>query len=148
MKRNFLLFLAMLFVLPLFAPWMPHSTMHALHNHQEQFHAVKAHAHDHHHDHEVAAHKAKKPIHHNIQFDSSNYYSELLHVDLRGSDQYVFKAPQLNIDDVHYSVVALSVFNSIYERGNALSRAPPDRQNINSAAYHAPLYLTTQRLRI
>ena len=130
--------------MPALTPWLPHGAVHALHAHQTEHHAVE----DSGHVHSDHNHKAQDIEHHPIQLDAYSYYNDHLHVDLRSSEKFVLKAPEYSTEDVQYQPSAMMASFSFHEREYKTSRAPPMAQRIDVAAYHAPLYLTTQRLRI
>lgn len=144
MKNGFLTFLVLLFVLPALTPWLPHGSVHALHDHQAQHHEVEAHSHSHdRHDHDYTDEQAD---HHAIHFDAVTYFKDYLHIDLQSPDQTVLKAPTLDKQDIDYTIAAVIKPIHRYELVSVQSRAPPDIRR--HSPDKSPLYLSTQRLRI
>lgn len=144
MKNGLLTLLLMLLVLPALTPWLPHGSVHALHDHQTEHHQVQGHNHSHdNHDHDCPD---KKADHHPIQYDVVSYFNDYLHIDLQTAQNLVLEAPTLDTQDTDYSLTA--TINSIprYELASVQSRAPPDMRR--HGHYKTPLYLSTQRLRI
>ncbi|MGM0422543.1 MAG: hypothetical protein ACQEQL_05530 [Pseudomonadota bacterium] len=144
MKKLFSMFLALLLFMSAFAPWLPHGSVHALHDHQAEHHSSENHS----HSHEVHSHstETEKAAHHPIRFDVVTYFNDFLHVDLQSPAQIVLKAPVLDAQDIDYAPVA--VINTIprYELAFIQRRAFTDMRRIRPDKI--PLYLSTQRLRI
>ncbi|OUT89446.1 MAG: hypothetical protein CBB87_12365 [Micavibrio sp. TMED27] len=134
--------LLLLMVMPAFTPWLPHSAVHALHDHQAQHHGAENHG----HGHEGHDHESKQIIHHAIQFDAASYFSDYLHVELQSPEQLSFEAPVLDTQAIDYTLA--KVINPIpsYELISVQSRVPPDARRLRPDK--TPLYLSTQRLRI
>jgi hypothetical protein len=145
MKNIFYSVLVSLLVLPAFAAWLPHGTMHALHEHQAEHHSVEtSHKHEG-HDHKVQE-QEQEAAHHSITMDVVTYFSEYLHVDLQSPDQITLTAPARDHQDIHFTL--MTSLSSQHRQGltSVHGRATPDwrwhRPN------NTPLYLSTQRLRI
>lgn len=144
MKNGFLTILIMLFALPAFTPWLPHGSVHALHDHQTEHHQVESHGHLHDsHDHGT---QTQVSSHHPINLDAVSYYSDFLHVDLKSPEQIILKAPTLDTQDIDYTFTAVIKPTPRYQLASVQSRAPPDTRR--HSPDKTPLYLSTQRLRI
>lgn len=144
MKNGFLTILIMLFVLPSFAPWLPHGSVHALHDHQSAHHGAESHSHSHErHNHDCPD---EQTAHHAISFDVATYFSDYLHVDLQSPEQPILKAPAHDVHEIDYTLATAVEPAQRYELVSTKSRAPPDTRRLRPDK--TPLYLTTQRLRI
>lgn len=144
MKNSLAFVLIALLMIPAFVPWMPHGTIHALHDHQAEHHGVESHGHSHDkHDHNCPD---EQTAHHSINFDVSTYFSDYLHVDLQSPEQAVLKAPVPEAHDIDYTLGAFIEPAPRYELASVQSRAPPDGRRLEPDK--TPLYLSTQRLRI
>ncbi len=150
MKKAFLLVLITLLVLPAFMPWMPHGTIHALHDYQESHHQsdhqpdIATHKHDHAvHDHDTHTQASN---HHAINLDVVTYFSEYLHVNLQSPDHIILTAPVQDSQDIDFTLTANLSPQNRYELTSVQSRAPHDLRRHRPD--NTPLYLSTQRLRI
>lgn len=139
MKNGFLTILILLFVLPVFTPWLPHGAVHALHDHQAKHHGAESHG----HGHDVVSEQA---VHHPIHFDAVTYFSDYLHVDLKNAANSVLKAPLLDSHEIDTALAPIYEPLPRYERASVQSRAPPDTRW--QRPDKTPIYLSTQRLRI
>ncbi len=145
-KCSFLAFITLL-LLPAFTPWLPHSAVHALHDHQESHHQSRTDANDEHshaeHDHNI---QTQASDHHSIGLDAVTYFSEYLHVDLQNVHQATLIAPMKDSQDIDLTFTANLIPEHRYELTFVQSRAPPDWSRHRPD--NTPLYLSTQRLRI
>jgi hypothetical protein len=144
MKNSLLTLLLMLLVLPALTAWLPHGSVHALHDHQTEHHQVEGHSHSHDdHDHDCPD---KQADHHPIHFDAVTYFNDYLHIDLQNPNQSVLKAPTIDTQDIDYTLMAVMSPIPRYELASAQSPYPPDIRRHSQDK--TPLYLSTQRLRI
>lgn len=143
MKRIFVAFLILLFMLPALGPWMPHSALQSLHVQQELHHGVFGDQHDHHgHRHDLQSSDS-----HSVHFDIVTYFNDYLHVDLRGADHVVLSAPLQDKQTPDYALVTESVRPIMTLSSYHKNRGHPDYGwRISYAS--PPAYLATQRLRI
>lgn len=140
MKKSFLAFLALIFVLPAFGAWMPHSALKALHIQKERHHQSSA---DHsHHDQNEQAKSS-----HSIHFDVITYFSDYLHVDLKNADHAAINTPVFDthaFDGIMVAILSPPPFSPFMNRQ---SRGPP-KYDWRTSYVTTPVYLATQRLRI
>lgn len=140
--KNFLAaLLILIFVLPAFGPWMPHSALQALHVQQEEHHGGGDH--DHHgHDHDK-----QSSVSHSVHFDVVTYFSDYLHVELKNTDSAAIEKPALTSQKIDF--VQLAVFAPAPYAPSAYFQTtgpPPDNWRLTRP--DLPVYLATQRLRI
>lgn len=152
MNRYIASFLVILMALPVVLPWVPHEAAHALHNqqirHSEANSSTRvAHQHTSEHSHDRIPEDYQATTHHVIDLNAVTYFDEFLQVEFANAKQVVsiqsgqakqsvgFTRSQLNT--VHRPFIVVAIQN----------RAPPAWQNLRRTT-HAPVYLTTQRLRI
>jgi hypothetical protein len=139
--KNFLpAFLILIFMLPAFGPWMPHSALQALHVQQERHHGDSG---DHHgHSHDLGA-EADHPV----LFNVLTYFSDYLHVDLKSADHADLKKPVLATQELDFMQLAVLIppayapSSDIQITGLPLESGRLTRPGL-------PVYLATQRLRI
>jgi len=136
------LILAFLIGFPAFLPWLPHGAAHAFHDYGHASithdHAKKSHDHK-----EVNANNN----HHAIQIDILAYFNDFLNVELRSSKLTKVKAPAQDLQDSKFFIVADFLKPPSFQiYGMQSPKIPVRDRHIYSPA--APLYLTTQRLRI
>lgn len=140
MKSFLSAFLALLFILPTFGPWMPHDALRTLHVQQESHHQNSI---DHaHHDHDTQA-KAS----HSVHFDIATFFSDYLHVDLKNIDHVSLSAPTHDSHATDYMMVADILQPSLSPSSGIQSTGPPD-YDWRMFRPDIPVYLATQRLRI
>lgn len=135
--------------MPALLPWLPHGSMHALHNHQEkhsqnrsQLGVVHGHAHLA-HDHKQQTSTSE---HHPITLDVSAYFSDYLHVDLQHRNRDDLTASTQDSEKFDYTLTTDLLPQPRYELASVQNHPPPDRQKLR--AENTPLFLSTQRLRI
>jgi len=149
MKNFILTFLIMQLFMPALLPWLPHGSMHALHNHQEkhsqsrsQLGVVHGHAHlTHDHKQQTSASK-----HHPIKLDISAYFSDYLHVDLQLTARDVLTPPAQDGKKLEFTLTTDLLSPQRYKLASVQNHPPPDRQKLR--AENTSLFLSTQRLRI
>ena len=144
MKNGLLTILILLFVLPVLTPWLPHGFMHDFHHSQVKHHANNSH--DHGHNIQAQTSETAHDDHSAFHIDVVTYFNDYLHVDLPNAQQTYLSAPDLDIQDVDYTVPAVTDFNSPFDIAVYYSRAPPDQ--FRPFTDKTPLYLSTQRIRI
>jgi len=150
MKNLVALSCILLLAFPAFVPWMPHGTIHALHDHSQSHHASNAHTGDaHEHGHTAHEHdqQSAESTHHAINLDVVTYFNDYLHVDLRSADQVVLAAPAQDTQDIDFTL-ANDLLPQQFELASVKSRGPPPDYDWRQRPSDTPLYLSTQRLRI
>ena len=141
--------LILLMVLPAALPWMPHGTVHALHDQHANHHERSSHSGDaHDHQHLASGHTdhAVESVHHEIAVDIVTYFNDYLHVDLQHPEQTAFNAPSMDVQDMDFDSAANFLLLPRFELASIQNLAPPDLQR--TTLNHTPLYLFTQRIRI
>jgi hypothetical protein len=141
MKNLIATILLLLFVLPSFAPMMPHDVLQLVHEAQEMHHSADTHGHHHTDD--------DNSSNHSVRFDIVTYFDEYLHLDLKQAMQ---------ADLVGQSMIAkgdftpepfyLAVASIPSDYTEAIGIPPPEVSEQLVQSDKAPVYLSTLRLRI
>jgi hypothetical protein len=139
MKSVLSVILVLVFLLPAFGPWMPHSALQALHVQQERHHGGSG-DHDHHHD-------AQSSVSHSVHFDVVTYFSDYLHVDLQNTDHADLKKPAHDTQEIDFMKLAV-LMPPVYAPSSYIQTTGPPPDNWRSSHFGLPIYLATQRLRI
>jgi hypothetical protein len=141
MKSALSTILTLVFLLPAFGPWMPHSALQALHVQQEKHHGSGDH--DHHgHDHD-----AQNSVSHSVHFDVVTYFSDYLHVELQNTDHADLKKPALDTQKIDFMQSAV-LMPPAYAPSSYIQITGPPPDNWRLSHFDLPIYLATQRLRI
>lgn len=142
MKKILVSVLITLLLIPAFAPWMPYGFLKTLHLQKETHHAAAA-QHDHHthHDQDHAT-----PAFHTVHFDVVTYFSDHLHVELRGADSPDITKPADKAEEAYFTA-ALATVPALVPGGMTMVTGPPP--DYGAASFpRLPVYLATRRLRI
>lgn len=144
MKNMIVTLLALFIMLPAFAPWFPHSTLHSLHDNRSRHHIEESHN----HGHEGHSHSAsyEQEIHHPLHFDIVTYFSDYLHVDLQNPEYAALKVDTQDHEGADYIIAKTSPLLAQPIALSQNTRAPPDAVKRDNGK--TPLYLSTQRIRI
>lgn len=151
MKHFVAIMVILAFVLPSVAPMLPHGIQNALHTIKEEHHWNASSEHGHKHGQQVKHHGGYHAFFaenqdHPPHVDIVSYF-ENLHVDLKNPPVLKLKTASSIIKYIPYiSVTHPLVTDLLLVAGQ--SQPPPELPLLRFAAQSAPVYLTTQRLRI
>ena len=150
MKKTFITYLlGIQFLLPIFAPWLPHGSLHAIHDQHQSHHADSAYTDKlDRHSHTKRSHEQLAHIsdHHPKILDAVSYFRDYLHVDLQRPDPVALFPPAQEFQDFDSGLAFGLLTQQRYELASIRLYAPPDW--LNPKPNHIPLYLSTQRFRI
>jgi hypothetical protein len=146
-----------LLVSPAFASWLPHGAVHALHENNIKHFLEKSHQHSPHqysHDHDNGHHHnhddnvdADSDNHHPVHIDIISFYDDYINADLQ----------RLNLNNLHVTAFDFYQVDFFYSTLDIALYSDADSLHAKShplldwgafSSSTAPLYLSTQRLRM
>ena len=150
MRNCTIAFLVLGLLLPTFLPFAPQNVVHALYDAHIVHHIDSSHHQEPHldkfHSEGNCSYNEEKDVHHHIPTDLASYYEDILHIDLKNSDQDSSITKLISDQNFEYDLVSEISTSGIYDVVPYQKRGPP-----NGAVFDpdfSSLYLTTLRIRI
>ena len=140
MKNYFIAFLISVLLMPMMTAWMPHAYAHSLQAHSQEHHVAVDQ--DGHIPHGLTENNTNN-VHHLIDLDITDFYSDFLHVDLQRPDMQDLNVSQPDSETAEFIYITdLRQFGDGSVRHGGIVDPPDYRTG------QAPVYLLTQRIRI
>jgi hypothetical protein len=150
MKKSFITYLLVFqFLLPIFAPWLPDGSLHAIHDQHQSHHADSAYVGNlDRQDRSKGGYKhlPHKSIHHPANIVAVTDFRDYLHADLRTPAPVAFVTPAQESQNFDFEPAFGLLTQQRLELASNKIHAPPNW--LNPKPSHTPLYLSTQRFRI